>query len=376
LDGNKVFIFRGLPLVADSRTVRNGNFFTQVQFHTWEKKDKSDYAGRDVVSYPLAKDGGGMALKYPLYLIYLFLFSLFKVRGRDTCMCMDLDTFVPVWLGSFFKRTTLIFDVVDPASQGRFKKFPFSRLVDKVEYFFIKRATLATFPHACRTQYYEDSLGVKFAGVNTFVIENMPSFILKQPASASVCARDESGKVVIGYFGTLDGSRGLALLMDFARANADKIQVLVAGDGPLKSYVQNLCDEVENIKFLGRYTPDQLGPLYESVNFSWMYYDPGISLHRYAAPNKFYEHLCFNVPVLTNSIIPQARFVDENCTGIVLDKPGEGLMVGDAISDSLVRKLEGFKPGRALNEYWDQQCATYYEDVAERFRALIVETRK
>ncbi|MDD2055958.1 glycosyltransferase [Pseudomonas sp. GD03860] len=376
MDENKVFIFRGLPLVADSRTVRNGSFFDQVQFHTWEKKDKSDYAGRDVVSYPFAKDGGWMILKYPLYLIYLFLFSLLKIKGRDTCMCMDLDTFVPVWLGSFFKRTTLIFDVVDPASQARFKKLPFSRLIDKIEFFFIIRATLATFPHACRVQYYEDSIGVNLDRVNAFVIENMPSFIRKQKDATNCGSLHESNRVVIGYFGTLDGSRGLNLLMDFARSNADSIQVSVAGDGPLKSYVKNLSDQAENISFLGRYAPDQLGALYKNVDFSWMYYDPSVSLHRYAAPNKFYEHLCFKVPVLTNSIIPQARFVDENHTGVVLDKLGEELIVDDVISNALVARLKGFKPGRALNEYWDQQCTTYYEDVAERLRGVILESKK
>ncbi|QHF29750.1 hypothetical protein PspR32_18875 [Pseudomonas sp. R32] len=312
-----------------------------------------------------------MALKYPMYLLYLFFFSLFKVGRKDTCVCMDLDTFVPVWMGSFFKGATLIFDVVDPASQARFKKIPCPKLIDRIEFFFINRASLAVFPHESRLRYYHDLLGADTTGVRGFVIENMPSFAKDEKCSSNSVKEEKQPRVLtVGYFGTLDASRGLDLIVELVSANADRVKLLVAGDGPLKGYIEEQAQRFSNIAYVGRYTGDQLEGLYEQVDFSWMYYDPDIFLHKYAAPNKFYEHLCFQVPVITNVVIPQAGFVFENNTGVVIDQDGQNFISGGKIAAEFLLSLEQFVPGPVLHNYWQTTCVDYYAAIAKQFPAI------
>lgn len=365
------YVFRGLPLVADSRTLRNGSLFSKVVYCTWEKSEKSNFGGEHVISFPLHKDGGWLFLKYPLYIIYLFLFSLFKVGGRDVCVCMDLDTFIPVWAGSFFKKSKLIFDVVDPASQARFKKVPFPRLIDKVEIFFIKKSFLAIFPHESRLHYYHDLLAVDVSEVRHLVIENMPSFPRQKVGASDAVRSVDSKSVIIGYFGTLDASRGLDLVVDFVLTNPEKVELLVAGDGPLKEYIEGCAEHCASISYVGRYTASQLEGLYSQIDFSWMYYDPSIFLHKYAAPNKFYEHLCFRIPAITNRIIPQASFILENRTGVIVDQQSQGFIRDGRIDVSFLTCLERFVPGPALNNYWDSMCVGYYDKVARRFSEAV-----
>ncbi|WP_288376209.1 hypothetical protein [uncultured Pseudomonas sp.] len=371
----QTLIFRGLPLMADSRTLRNGELLGNAQYHTWEKKEKLNFPELDVVSFPLSKDGGGMLYKYPLYLIYLFFFSLFKINKNHVCVCMDLDTFVPIWLGSFFKKTVLIFDVVDPASQARFKKFPFPRLIDRVESFFIGKSHLAMFPHDCRVSYYADMLGRPLLHRQVLIVENMPSFSYDNDVQPIGPIAD-APKLVIGYFGTLDGSRGLDLLLSFAVDHAEEIDVVVAGDGPLRTYVEQVSTDSTNVSFLGRYTASQLSGLYARIHFSWMYYDPRFSLHRYAAPNKFYEHLCFHVPVLTNNVIPQSTFVSEQRTGIVIDHIDHPLLENGRIKSELLSVMRAYVPGPSLGAYWAMHCSNYYSSISSVLRASVLEIKQ
>lgn len=365
----RAFVFRGLPLAADSRTIRNGSLFDNVIYCTWERAEEVPVPGCRVAKFPFKKDGGWIFIKYPLLMLYLFFFSLFKVRGSDVCLCMDLDMFVPIWLGSAFKRTKIIFDVVDPASQARFKRIPLSKTIDRIEAFFIKRASLAIFPHEVRLKYYSDRLGVDLHSVNHYIIENMPSF--DQMEEAKPDAR--RNVVVIGYFGTLDSSRGLDIIIDFVSRNVGRVELLIAGDGPLRDSVEKAVSAHGNIFYLGRYTGDQLGSLYSKVDFSWMYYDPEIYLHKYAAPNKFFEHLCYRKPVITNSVIPQAEFILENRTGVIIDSKDSSYMDAGKISDSFLGCLERFSPGLVLYTYWDDECRGYYDRVKEEFEALLRE---
>lgn len=357
----KAYIFRGLPLTADSRTTRYGSIFKNIAYCTWEKKESSAPQGLETYSFPLPKDGGWTVIKYPLYLCYLFFFSLLKISRKDICICMDLDTYVPILAGSFFRGGKVVFDVVDPASQARFKKFPFTRALDFAELFFIKRSYLSIFPSESRISYYKEKLDIPEINIRHIILENIPHLSISETIDDMPTS---SKKITIGYFGTLDRSRGLDILIKFSIDNSHEVDLILAGDGPLSPLAQETASINSNIKFFGKYNSQQLEKLYKKIDFSWMYYCPSIELHKYAAPNKFYEHLCFETPVLTNEIIPQADFINKNKTGIIIDK----YIKNNKLEESLIDEIKNFTPGNKLNKYWDQNYKNYYENQSEIFR--------
>ncbi len=58
---------------------------------------------------------------------------------------------------------------------------------------------------------------------------------------------------------------------------------------------------------------------------------PDVFLHRYACPNKYYEHLAFKTPIIFNEIVPMSNLVEAN---------NSGLIISDGINEDTFRKLE------------------------------------
>lgn len=365
--GGKTYIFRGLPLTSDSRTTRYGFLLGSVTYCTWEKKDISSVTGVSHIIAPISKDGALFYLRYLTYLFYLFLFGLLKIRKGDVCICMDLDTFIPIWFSSRFKKNFVAFDVVDPASQARFKKIPLPRAIDALECFFLDRADLCIFPHESRLSYYHDSDSHIFKR-KSLVIENVPIVDSRSTSSPRV-----GEDVVIGYFGTLDSSRGLDALLNFAASNKHIVRLLIAGDGPESATIMRAAKRHKNITYTGRYVPSDLENLYSQVDFSWAYYDPALKLHKYAAPNKFYEHLCFNCPIIVNDIIPQSFFVQKHETGIVASE----VEVADMRSggNKFVERVKNFQR-KDIYSMWDKFYAGYYDAKKVELTSKIKSTRK
>jgi hypothetical protein len=77
--------------------------------------------------------------------------------------------------------------------------------------------------------------------------------------------------------------------------------------------------------------------MYNKVDFTWAYYCPKVSLHEYACPNKYFEHIMFTTPIITNKIIPQAQAVIANNSGIVLN------IIDDIFNDDFTSGLDSFK---------------------------------
>ncbi|MGV8844449.1 MAG: hypothetical protein ACOH2I_14785 [Pseudomonas sp.] len=348
----RTYVFRGLPLISDSRTTRYGEILENVTYCTWEKKKKSTLPNVSHIVAPVSKDGRGFYIRYFIYLLHLTYLGFTKIKSGDVCICMDIDTFLPVWIATRFRHVVVAFDVVDPASQARFKNIPAKKFIDNIEYACIKLADLCIFPHDCRITYYSPR-ETSSVHNKAIVIENVP---LIAPQDFSI--QDRKKTLSIGYFGTLDGTRGLDIIIGLAKKNKDTIELIIAGDGPESKYVTSESNNSANIVYLGRYIPAALPGLYERIDFSWAYYAPNVDLHKFAAPNKFYEHLCFNKPIIINDIIPQQIFVKQHSSGIVLAEQ-EILDIQKGNDSDFIRKINQFQR-RDLRGLWDELYENYY----------------
>lgn len=312
---NKAYVFRALPLHRDSRTQRYSNVLPNCIFNTWED------------SYGNIKKSGIERLKlgrrehrdiysYPLYLLYLFLFSLLFIRSSNKVICMDLDTYLFVKLGSV-RNGNIFLDVVDPIAQTRYRNFPFNKIFDRIECFFIKNKSERVILPACyRLKYYEDRLGVD---LNEYldrvkIYEN----VIKIPTSSIFNPKNNrlfnNDNITIGYFGSLDSSRGLLELISFC--NEYGYNCIVAGRGELADEIVKLSSRHDNLVMLGQYAPKDLATLYSQIDFCWAYYSPHLLLHKYAAPNKYYEHLAFSTPIIFNKVVPLVDKIEDKRTGI------------------------------------------------------------
>ncbi|MNQ96481.1 Glycosyl transferases group 1 [compost metagenome] len=189
-----------------------------------------------------------------------------------------------------------------------------------MEYFFAKNSHRIITPHSSRIDFYKDRIKNSAILKNHVVIENVPLYKLPATLPDVYPTPRRQGKITIGYFGTLDAdTRGLEWLIAFANNNKSKIRLIIAGQGNLSTRIKEISTLSENVEFLGPFTHETLPHLYQEIDITWAYYSPKKELHRYAAPNKFYEHIYFKKPIIISRIIPQCSEIESIRTGIALD---------------------------------------------------------
>lgn len=349
----KCIVVRALPLERDSRTQRYKDYFKDdydVEFNSWE----SDYTDkkRGIERLKISREKNPLLLAYILYLLYLFLFSLFKIKKGDIVIAMDLDTFVPIKCAQLIKRFEIIFDIVDPISQTRFRKLSLYNLFDKIEYCIIKSDIKVIIPSKFRINYYEDVLNKGAIGYeNVYVCENVivPHFSGVKNKKFSVLEKTKKHR--IGYFGSLDDTRGIIELINYI-INFTDLEIIVAGRGGLDKKLKEI--KHKQFQFVGSYSADDLNELYDYVDFVWAYYSPDVLLHYYAAPNKFYEHLAFKTPIILNSCVPQSLYITNSHSGIVINNH-----LDDSVFSQLVDDINMFDVKKSDFSDWENNYSNY-----------------
>ncbi|HDP76538.1 MAG TPA: glycosyltransferase [Bacteroidales bacterium] len=249
--------------------------------------------------------------KGPLfYLIYntkIFFRILFS--QLDIIYSNDLDTLPGCALGSLVKRKKLIYD-----SHELFTEIPelINRPIIKFiwriqERIFIKRAkAVITVSDGVATE-----LAKRYRINKVEVIRNFPV------RTNTKTLREKQPTLI--YQGVLNVGRGIELAIDMMKQLPGyKLLIVGSGDVEIKLRKQmrenNLFDRVQ---FLGQLTPDNLKLITPTA---WL----GLSLeedmglnYRYALPNKLFDYIAANVPVLVSDLPEMRKVVEEFEIGIV-----------------------------------------------------------
>ena len=239
-------------------------------------------------------------LFYTEYNIRLFLFLLFT--KKDMLFSNDLDTLLPNYIISVFQRKKLIFD-----SHELFSEIP--ELVNKQQvkkvWLFLEKTIIPklqnviTVSNSIKNHYHH------LYGISAIVIRNIPK---TEHINQKKTKISNEGKKVILYQGSVNIGRGIELMIDTMPLLNEYLFVVI-GDGDI---LQQLREKVTNlslhnkVKFLGKKTPEELKELTPNATI-------GISLeedlglnYRYALPNKIFDYLHANVPVIVANL-PEMR---------------------------------------------------------------------
>ncbi len=359
-------IIRALPLNRDSRVSKYKLFFSKenenkdILINTWE----DFYEKREgLEKLKFGRKQIPLFLSYPLYLLYLFLFSLIKIKKGYIVICIDLDVFIPVWLGSFWKKTKIYFDIVDPAAETKFRKLPFNKIFDFIEYFLLKNRKYNILPADYRVLYYYEKLKLRKVPreLNYLVVENVPIFNYEVNVKFWPIKENE---IRIGYFGVLEPERGLIELIDFIK-NYEDLKLYIAGSGSLETYIKN--NTIQNkIIFLGHYAPEKLPELYSLIDYTWAYYSPKNNLlhYKYACPNKYYEHLYFKKPIIINKYVYISNKIEEMNTGVVIpDNIKENF-------DAIYNKLKNYRHSQKNFQVWDELYKDYKYKIYQKLTGV------
>ncbi|MDR2843562.1 MAG: glycosyltransferase [Candidatus Symbiothrix sp.] len=254
-------------------------------------------------------------LFYVEYNLRLFLYLL--TDKTDLYLSNDTDSLPANYLAAKIRRKPLVFDAHEmfpemPEVTNR----PFVKAV-------WRSLENSIFPHLQHSytvcQSIADIYNKKY-GINMQVVRNIP--FAQTQAVAPAKTIDSQGKKVLLYQGAVNIGRGIEWVID-AMPYLDDFIFYVIGDGDV---LEDLKEKVRSMKlenqvvFTGRIPFEQL-PAYTACA------DIGINLlenrglnYYYALPNRIFDFIRANIPVLTVDFPEIRRIVVHYQIGVLIDR--------------------------------------------------------
>jgi hypothetical protein len=161
----------------------------------------------------------------------------------------------------------------------------------------------------------------------------LPNFPYRVPEFIKKTSQE---KIVILYNGTMNTSRGTTLIMELLKRDSN-LEVIMAG-WITDQETHQLCNH-ERVHFKGVIKQEEaLRIAAEDTDYILCVYAPITDNNINASPNKIYDAIQCNTPVIINREIKVSSYVEENNLGVVLDS------YFTTEYDLILKKLHEFKP--------------------------------
>lgn len=131
---------------------------------------------------------------------------------------------------------------------------------------------------------------------------------------------------VIGFIGRIRYPKQIRMLID-ASNGIEGVKILIAGSGPSYEEIRDYCIGKEHVLFFGPYDYHKdIVALYSKIDCVYAVYDTTYDNVRMALPNRLYEAIACELPIIVADNTALARFVVEKGIGfIVSDRDTVGL---------------------------------------------------
>jgi len=251
-------------------------------------------------------------LFYAEFNIRLFIFLLFT--KKDLLFSNDLDTLLPNYIIGKLQNKKLVFD-----SHELFSEIP--ELVNKQRvkkvWLFLEKTIIPKLQNVITVSDSIKNHYHNLYGISAIVIRNIPKIEHINQKNFEIDAEE---KKVILYQGSVNIGRGIELMID-TMALLDEYLFIVIGDGDileqLKEKVSNLSLH-DKVKFIGKKTPEELKELTPNATIGMsLEEDLGLN-YRYALPNKIFDYLHANVPVIVADLPEMRSLIKKHLIGEIL----------------------------------------------------------
>lgn len=276
-------------------------------------------------------------------------------RHRKDCVAIhacDIDGILPALAVGKPLGKKVIFDIFDWISSLTGRGIVY-KLVEFLQNFSYRHADAVIL---CEEERKDQA---KANNDTVFIVPNIPDgrTVFDQETLEKTAEDLRSYEQVISYVGVFDRDRGLENLLE-AVSKCPHVKLNIAGFGVLDELIRSYADRCGNITYWGRVEyPVGQAIQKNSTMISAMYYLTS-PLHKYAAPNKYYESLVLGVPLITTENTLVGSKTAKFDTGFVLDETADSLL-------ALLRQqnlCEWIDKKKAnCSDTWEKVYKDYYE---------------
>lgn len=277
-------------------------------------------------------------------------------KDCDAIHACDIDGILPALLVGKLLGKKVIFDIFDWISSLTGKG---------VVYQFVEFFQNFCYKHSDAVILCEEERKAQAKANNdtVFIVPNIPNGKTEfDPQALEKTAEDlKQYDYVVSYVGVFDRDRGLENLLE-AVSQCPNVKLNIAGFGVLDKLVQDYANRFPNIAYWGRVEYAVGQAIQKNSSMISAMYHLTSPLHKFAAPNKYYESLVLGVPMITTENTLVGSKVSRFDTGFVLDECADSLLALLRRQD-LNGQIEAKK--KNCSDTWKSVYQTYYEDYME-----------
>ncbi|WRH76547.1 MAG: glycosyltransferase family 4 protein [Sphingobium sp.] len=309
-----------------------GQVFAGYKNRLWQTEDIDGIRVIRVWTYITRNEGfAKRILDYLSFMVMAFLASLF-IRRVDVVIGTSPQFFTAcaAYAVSVAKRRPWVFELRDiwPESiraVGAMKKERFLDLLEKVELFLYRRATIIiSVTHAFR----QNLIGRGIDGTKIHVVTNGVDGSRFSPIPKDQELLEELGlqeAFVAGYIGTHGLAHGLDTLLDAAHllANSehcDRIRILMLGDGAHRQKLEARArtERLRNVIFLDSVSKEQVARYWSILDTSIIHLRRS-ELFTTVIPSKMFECMGMAIPILHGVEGESAEIVRKHDIGLTFE---------------------------------------------------------
>ncbi|TQQ83945.1 glycosyltransferase [Peptacetobacter hominis] len=320
--------------------------------------NKKEYIFKDkpIDNYEInipAKRGAGLKNIFQL-VIYQYILLKWLKQNRDKydmVHSFDFDAGLPCSIINKKLKFRHIYHIADFYTESRNMPGVLKKFFRKQE---IKVIDKSDFTIICNEERFEQIKGCNQPNIE--VVHNVP--VINEGLLDYIKNYNNnvnSSKLRLCYVGKLSKNRFIEDVIKVISENKN-LHLDIAGIGPFEDEVKNSAEKFENINYYGKLNYEDAIKLYLDCDIMFAIYDPKVPNHRYSAPNKIYEAMILNKPIIVAKGTGMDKIVNENNMGYVIDYDKEDFkrIISEIISDRTTVKSMGINAGNAYDKYcWD-----------------------
>lgn len=251
-------------------------------------------------------------IKWNLFLVKLLIKNRNSYNIIHAC---DFDTAFPSLIMKFFKKK-IIFDVFDWIGDSNLSGiFIIDFLIKKLECFTANNCDQIIICDENRKK----QMNIKEKNKkNIIVLPNIPS--VKESTIKNIKLKKKNKeKLYISYVGVFDKSRNLKELLEVVKKNKN-LMLDIAGFGIMEDLIKKYSNENNNIRFHGKVNYLRGLEIMKNSDLIYAMYSKKVSNHIFAAPNKYYEAMMLENPLITTKGTLIGNNVEKNKIGFVIEE--------------------------------------------------------
>lgn len=274
-----------LSKVLDSASV-------PYEFWIWSRDKQPADLPKVKVLLNFGSWGGGAvnALGYALWVAWLTV-RVFAQPRAGVYFCSRLDAALPCAIVASVRRCRYVFLDRDKLSKSYAWPAPVKRMIEAIEGFVGRRASLHVVPGSSRAGDNDsDNLRIVRNTPHTEVIERARSLAERLPP--------RSGRLRVLISGLISPERGARMMREAIERTAGQVEFIGAGR-LLGEDAQRLAERM-GPDYRGIVSNEDALALLLSADLVLAFYDPALEINRLAEPNKWFDCAALQIPFVTN----------------------------------------------------------------------------